>query len=59
MEDIYIGKKVYRIVGWDDYPRQPMPYHVISSNYDGGDWKDEKGFETEEAAIDFIELKRG
>ena len=54
MKDTYIGTKVYRIVTWEDHPRQPFPYCIIRSNHDGGDWLFVTGFDDYDEAVDYV-----
>lgn len=58
MLDQFIGMYLYRIVNWDDYPRQEKEFNIIKIPYDFSntdDWEEVAGFDTLKEAIDFIE----
>jgi hypothetical protein len=52
-----IGEYIYRIVTWEDFPRQAQEFMVIKSlvDYEKFDsWYDVKGFDKLKDAIKFI-----
>jgi len=55
--DRHIGMYLYRIVTWEDYPRQEKEFTIIK-RYDDidcySDFEDVKGFNKLEDAINFI-----
>jgi|LGOV01.1.fsa_nt_gb hypothetical protein len=57
MNDYYINDKVYRIVTWNEYPRQVKEFCIIVSNYDEGEWEDVIGFDTLKEAQKFLKNK--
>ena len=54
-KDYYVGKIVYRIVTWEDYPNQDQEFMIIKSNYDEGDWEEVAGYDTIEEVETHIE----
>ena len=57
MKDQYIGMYLYRIVTWEEYPRQEKEFTIIRAPYDFGDFEDVIGFDTLEEAQEYLRKK--